>query len=66
MSEILERERNQTKKDIIQLYKIPANKITVCYQSCNPAFENELSDAERQRTKQQYNLPDKFFLYGLL
>ncbi len=54
---------NQTKKDIIQLYKIPANKITVCYQSCNPAFENKVSDAEKQRIKQQYNLPDKFFLY---
>ncbi len=54
---------NQTKKDIIQLYKIPANKITVCYQSCNLAFENKVSDAEKQRIKQQYNLPDKFFLY---
>jgi glycosyltransferase involved in cell wall biosynthesis len=53
----------QTKKDIIQLYKIPGNKITVCYQSCNPAFGLEVSDTEKQRIKQQYNLPAKFFLY---
>jgi glycosyltransferase involved in cell wall biosynthesis len=53
----------QTKEDIIQFYKMPANKIDVCYQSCNPAFGREVSDAEKQRIKQQYNLPDKFFLY---
>ncbi|HXL56486.1 MAG TPA: glycosyltransferase family 1 protein, partial [Chitinophagaceae bacterium] len=53
----------QTKEDIIQFYKIPANKIAVCYQSCNPAFGIEASNAEKQFIKQQYNLPDKFFLY---
>jgi glycosyltransferase involved in cell wall biosynthesis len=53
----------QTKKDIIQFYKIAANKITVCYQACDPAFSIEISDTEKQRIKQQYNLPDKFFLY---
>ena len=28
----------QTKKDIIEFYKTPEEKITVCYQSCNPVF----------------------------
>ena len=28
----------QTKKDIMEFYKTPEEKITVCYQSCNPAF----------------------------
>jgi len=53
----------QTKKDIIEFYKIPGNKISVCYQSCNAAFGLEVSDSERQRIKQQYNLPANFFLY---
>lgn len=38
----------QTKNDIIQFYKIPENKITVCYQSCNEAFGLAVSDAEKK------------------
>ncbi len=53
----------QTKEDIIQFYKTPEEKITVCYQSCNPAFGNKISEEEELRIKQQYQLPDKFFLY---
>ncbi len=53
----------QTKDDIIQFYKIPERKIDVCYQSCNPAFTLAVSAAEKQRIKQLYNLPDRYFLY---
>ncbi len=53
----------QTKKDIIQFYKVPPAKISVCYQSCNPAFGITVSEAEKYRIKQLYNLPDQFFLY---
>ena len=53
----------QTKEDIIQFYKIPEKKITVCYQSCDPAFGVEINDAEKLRIKKKYNLPDQFFLY---
>src|SRR6185503_6123802 len=38
----------QTKKDIIEFYKIPGNKITVCYQSCNPAFGEMVSGIEKR------------------
>jgi glycosyltransferase involved in cell wall biosynthesis len=44
----------QTKKDIIDFYKIDERKIEVCYQSCNDIF--------RQKIKELYGLPDKFFL----
>jgi glycosyltransferase involved in cell wall biosynthesis len=54
---------NQTKQDIIDLYKIPEEKITICYQSCNPAFFNKASDAEKQAVKEKYFLPDQFYLY---
>ncbi len=52
----------QTKKDIIDFYKIEENKIKVCYQSCNDIFKQRISEVEKQRIKKIYNLPDKFFL----
>jgi glycosyltransferase involved in cell wall biosynthesis len=52
----------QTKKDIIEFYKTPENKIRVCYQSCNPAFGAEVNTVEKQRVKKLYQLPGEFFL----
>lgn len=54
---------NQTKQDIIEFYKTPEEKITVCYQSCNPIFATEVSEDEKQRIKKLYQLPQEFFLY---
>jgi glycosyltransferase involved in cell wall biosynthesis len=53
----------QTKKDIIDFYKTPEEKITVCYQSCNPAFGKDIDKEAKEKIKQQYGLPDHFFLY---
>lgn len=53
----------QTKKDIIEFYNIPEDKIDVCYQSCNPAFSATVSEKEKQQIKEKYSLPDQFFLY---
>ncbi len=53
----------QTKQDIIQFYKIPGQKIEVCYQSCHAAFGFTVDEAEKQRIKQLYRLPDHFYLY---
>jgi glycosyltransferase involved in cell wall biosynthesis len=53
----------QTKKDIIEFYHTDASKIKVCYQSCNEAFGKKVSDSEKLRVKQLYNLPDNYFLY---
>ncbi len=53
----------QTKKDIIEFYKTPEEKIRVCYQSCNPSFGTTVIDAEKQRVKKLYHLPEEFFLY---
>jgi glycosyltransferase involved in cell wall biosynthesis len=52
----------QTKNDLIEFYKIPAEKIMVCYQSCNPAFGKTVNDIEKQSIKEKYGLPDQFFL----
>lgn len=53
----------QTKDDIIQFYGIDEHKIEVCYQSCNSAFGIQISEDEKKRVQQYYQLPDQFFLY---
>jgi glycosyltransferase involved in cell wall biosynthesis len=54
---------NQTKQDIIDLYKTPAEKIEVCYQSCNPAFGERATEIWKKRIRLEYRLPEKYFLY---
>lgn len=54
---------NQTKEDIIEFYKAPKEKITVCYQSCNPLFAKEVTEKEKEYIKKKYELPGKYFLY---
>jgi glycosyltransferase involved in cell wall biosynthesis len=53
----------QTKKDIIEFYSTPSDKISVTYQSCNPAFARQLADAQKESVRLKYGLPSKFFLY---
>lgn len=52
----------QTKKDIIQFYKIPENKITVCYQSCNEQFAQQISDEKKEKIRKKYSLPSEYLL----
>lgn len=53
----------QTKNDILELFKIPEEKIIVCYQSCNPAFGQTIKEEEKKRVTRLYSLPEHFFLY---
>jgi len=53
----------QTKKDIMEFYKTPEEKISVCYQSCNPAFGETVSEKVKHQIKEKYSLPDQYFLY---
>jgi len=53
----------QTKRDIMDFYGTPESKISVCYQSCNPAFAGTVTDEEKLRVRKQYGLPEQFFLY---
>ncbi len=52
----------QTKQDIIDFYKIPPQKIDVCYQSCSPLFGETVTEAERRKIAHKYDLPSQFFL----
>ena len=52
-----------TKQDIIRFYGIEPQKIEVVYQVCNPIFYQLRSQAENESVRQQYHLPDRYFLY---
>ena len=53
----------QTKSDIINYYGTDADKITVCYQGCNPGFSKVISEEVKSKIRKTFNLPDRFFLY---
>ena len=52
----------QTKQDLVSLYGVSEHKITVCYQSCDPIFSDIVSQPEKERIRQLYDLPQRYFL----
>lgn len=54
---------NQTRQDLIEYYKIAADKIFVCYQNCSSLFETQWNEEDKARIKKKYQLPDQFFLF---
>lgn len=53
---------DQTRQDIIDFYKIPGEKIEICYQSCSPVFSAMAGEEEKKRIAEKYDLPAQFFL----
>ncbi len=53
----------RTKSDLINLFNIDQNRIEVIFQNCNPVFRNKISDAEKQKIRSVYNLPENYLLY---
>ena len=53
---------NQTRQDIIDFYKIPGEKIEICWQSCSPLFNVKANEEEKKRISKKYELPPEFFL----
>ena len=53
----------QTRDDLVDLYGVNAEKIFICYQSCNPVFEKEITDSEKKMIRKKYHLPDRYFLF---
>ncbi|PSL25974.1 glycosyltransferase family 4 protein [Chitinophaga ginsengisoli] len=53
----------QTKQDLIQFYKTPAEKIEVVYQSCDESFGVAHDKTRIGQMKEQYGLPASYFLY---
>jgi len=52
----------QTKRDVVELFGIPEEKISVIYQSINPIFFEEVSQERKQEMRKKYQLPKKFIL----
>lgn len=53
----------QTKTDLINLYKVPTQKIHVCYQSCSDIFKQPINKLDAFNFLQQHNLPSQYLLY---
>ncbi len=53
----------QTRSDIQEFLNIPANKIDVVYQGCDPVFYSPADEAEKIRIKNKYSLPSPYLLY---
>lgn len=53
----------QTRDDLVNIYGVDASKITVCYQSCNPAYQQEVAETQQKLVKEKYGLPAAFFLF---
>jgi len=52
-----------TKQKIIESYGITAEKITVVYQGCDPAFAADIDDEALERVRAKYSLPPRYVLY---
>lgn len=53
----------QTKQDIVEMYGIDAGKIDICYQSCDPAFAQQVDEKKKELIRKKFDLPSSFFLY---
>lgn len=53
----------QTKKDLVDIYHTPPNKITVCYQSCDHIYGQKLTEAQKDEIRKTYGLPQQYLLY---
>lgn len=53
---------DQTKRDIMEYYDTPEDRITTIYQTCHDNFKKEYSNEIKQHIKQKYDLPDNYIL----
>ncbi|CAG5076978.1 glycosyltransferase family 4 protein [Parvicella tangerina] len=52
----------QTKRDIVEFYGIPEEKIEVIYQTCHENFKKDYSNEIKIHIKEKFDLPDDFIL----
>ena len=52
----------RTKKDIMEFYGIPENRIEVIYQSCDDSFKILYPQELKNRVREKYDLPEKYIL----
>ncbi len=52
----------RTKHDIMEYGHVPDDKITVIYQSCDPKFSQRMTEETLQKTREKYQLPERYIL----
>ena len=52
----------QTKNDLMDLWRIEDAKIEVVYQGCHPAFHRQVTEDEKQSLREKYDLPLTYLL----
>ncbi len=52
----------KTRDDLVEDYQIDPTKIDIIYQGCDPRFGLPVSFEDKQRVRQAYSLPDKYFI----
>lgn len=53
----------QTKADLMEFYRVPEERISVCYQGCDPSFQLQHTAEDIRLMKTKYALPQDYFLY---
>ncbi len=53
----------QTASDIQEFFGTDRSKIEVVYQGCNPAFNREVNNSEKETIRNKYGFPESFILY---
>ncbi len=53
----------QTKADLMEFYRVPEERISVCYQGCDPSFQRQHTADDVKQMKTKYMLPQDYFLY---
>ncbi len=52
----------RTKDDVVELYGVEPEKVTVVYQGCDPQFGRQWSEDELKALRQRLNLPQRYIL----
>ena len=52
----------QTKNDLMELWGIEEEKISVVYQGCHPDFCQQVTDSQKQAVREKYHLPETYLL----
>ena len=53
----------QTKSDLVNYLNIDEKKIEVIYQGCNESFRQVLSENDKLKVKEKWQLPEEYILY---
>lgn len=54
---------NQTRDDLLEHFNVPAEKISVCYQSCDHRFYKHLDQEKKNAIRKLYDLPQDYILF---